>query len=265
VKNTKEINERWDLIRQSVKSNYPMTALSIDLSNGKGDSVDEKTGLVANHYYTIVGIQNLTIDGKVRHLVQLRNPWGWREWNGNFSDQDKIWSAEVQKVTGYNANMKDGIFFMEYCDFNRYFKVFQVNYFRDDYIDSSFKLELVSAKQYWFKFQIDTPGTYYFSLHQVNSKMYPPSAKYTYSDVCMTMIRIDALGFGHNVNYARKNDKQSFFSYDCPKGLYYFKIHPFWTSFANQLTFSAYGPQSIQITYINPLELQPLWFYGVFA
>ena len=153
---------------------------------------------------------------------------------------------------------------MEYKDFNRYFKAFQINYFNDDYIDSNFKFQLEDKEPYWFKFQIKKPGKYYFSLHQVNNKMFPKSAKYVYSDVCLTMIRVDALGIGHNVDYCRKCDKQSFFSHDCPQGDYYFKIQPFWSSLANQLTFSTYGPEALKITHINPMNLEPLWFYGVY-
>ena len=170
------------------------------------------------------------MSGVVKHLIKLRNPWGFGESILKFGDSDKFWSEAAQKATGHSPDMKDGMFFMEYSDFNSYFKMFQINYCREDYVDSSVKLEMVDKKQYWFKFKITKPGKYYFSLHQINNRMFPPSANYSYSDVCLTMIRVDSLGFGHNVDYARKNDKQSFFCTDCPKGDYYFKIQPFWTS-----------------------------------
>jgi calpain-15 len=53
-------------------------------------------------------------------LVKVRNPWGSKEWTGNWSDNDKRWTPELKKKFNH-VNADDGIFFMEFSD---YFKNF---------------------------------------------------------------------------------------------------------------------------------------------
>ena len=73
-------------------------------------------------------------------LLQLRNPWGRLTWNGRFSYQDaSSWSPTMQMVRAtpathaqklcsdfqrrlQNPSFDDGLFWMSYEDFQKYFK-----------------------------------------------------------------------------------------------------------------------------------------------
>ena len=56
-------------------------------------------------------------------LVCLRNPWGQAEWDGAYSDGSSAWdSVDESELAAIQAEDKeDGEFWMEYCDFIRYF------------------------------------------------------------------------------------------------------------------------------------------------
>lgn len=78
-----------------------------------------KVGLEPNHAYSILDIQQVTLEpGVTKRLVRLRNPWGKYSWSGPWSDHDLMWkkySSLRQKLRAMEA--KKGIFWMEVDDF----------------------------------------------------------------------------------------------------------------------------------------------------
>ena len=50
-------------------------------------------------------------------LVRIRNPWGRKEWNGDFSDKSNKWTSTIRKRLGEGGFVKnDGTFWMSYED-----------------------------------------------------------------------------------------------------------------------------------------------------
>lgn len=53
-------------------------------------------------------------------MLQLRNPWGRKEGQSQWSDRDPQWKEVSEKDKnrlGFTKNSKDGIFFMDYDEF----------------------------------------------------------------------------------------------------------------------------------------------------
>ncbi len=44
-------------------------------------------GLIKGHAYSVTGANVLTVKGKEVKLIRIRNPWGQKEWNGDWSDK----------------------------------------------------------------------------------------------------------------------------------------------------------------------------------
>lgn len=51
-------------------------------------------GLIDNHAYSLLTLRT-TSTGV--NLVKLRNPWGRGEWNGEWSDESKLWTPALRK------------------------------------------------------------------------------------------------------------------------------------------------------------------------
>lgn len=52
----------------------------------------------------------------------IRNPYGLKEWNGDWSDNSKLWTPELRKLTGSEAK-EDGVFFIAFEDYMKFFYI----------------------------------------------------------------------------------------------------------------------------------------------
>ncbi|XP_027024384.2 calpain-2 catalytic subunit-like [Tachysurus fulvidraco] len=102
--------------------------LSTSISASK-DQKEHETAeqLVKTHAYSITAAQKVKVreSDKVVELVRLRNPWGYLEWNGAWSDGSKKWDQVSQEdKTKLNYKADDGEFWMTYEDYiQRYSKL----------------------------------------------------------------------------------------------------------------------------------------------
>ncbi|KAK3073270.1 hypothetical protein LTR53_005320 [Teratosphaeriaceae sp. CCFEE 6253] len=81
---------------------------------GGGTKQSAPKGLVGGHAYAVLR----TWECNVRNLklVKLRNPWGKTEWEGDWSDGSKLWTAKMMTTLGHTFG-DDGVFWMSYVDF----------------------------------------------------------------------------------------------------------------------------------------------------
>ena len=114
--NNKE--EIWKLCENAVGKGYVMTAgTSGDVAN-----LDlEEVGLSPAHAYSFLNIYKIDTGKEIERVVKLRNPWGNGEYNGPWSDSSSKWTASTKKQCDYKENNDDGIFYMSYDDFIKYF------------------------------------------------------------------------------------------------------------------------------------------------
>ena len=74
-----------------------MMAASAGTTDASAEVLEE-LGLVAAHSYGL--LQAITVtdeNGEEIRLVQLRNPWGDFEWNGDWSDNSELWTEDIKK------------------------------------------------------------------------------------------------------------------------------------------------------------------------
>lgn len=95
-------------------------------------------------------------------MCQLRNPWGGKfEWKGRWSDKSDTWTPDLKKELKLE-DKKDGIFWMDYEDFNDFFKRVQICKIHDKYRYSC--EQVVKSNWAMMYFLIDTPGEHTFSI-----------------------------------------------------------------------------------------------------
>lgn len=57
-----------------------------------GDVFTNDHGLVAGHTYTILGVSEVTSEGKPIRLVKLRSPWSTDTYTGPWGKSDTKWT-----------------------------------------------------------------------------------------------------------------------------------------------------------------------------
>jgi len=77
-------------------------------------------GLIGGHAYSLLSAYEGENGLK---LIKLRNPWGQHEWNGDWSDNSKLWTPQLKKELNY-VDANDGSFWMSFDDFQKCYSRF---------------------------------------------------------------------------------------------------------------------------------------------
>ena len=157
----------WKKMENAYKKKYVMTAGTGD----KSVNLLESLGLCAGHAYTIISIVTMEENG-VR-LVRLKNPWGNTEFTGDWSDNSRKWTPQLRKKYNCECDDDEGIFFMSFNDFYKYFAMMDIAKLEEGYKNAFCKVKKTEAT----KLQVieligtkDNPNAY-IQLYQKNTRI----------------------------------------------------------------------------------------------
>ena len=85
-------------------------------------------GLVDAHAYSLLGAYTVTTEkGQKINLVKVRNPWGKREWKGEWCDSDPKWTQYMKDQVKY-VDANDGTFFIAFENYVEFFYITTICY-----------------------------------------------------------------------------------------------------------------------------------------
>ena len=187
----------WDLMKQFDIEGYLMSASTPGEERfmDPGQAEDESL-LPPGHAYSIIVVKD--IEG--HKLLNIRNPWGNFEWEGDWSDQSNLWTAEIKAELKPNLNESDGTFWMCFEDFIKYFRCLNVcrvrnweevrikgKFIRVQNIDDP-DIEVVLSKWY-YSLDINEPTRVYIGLHQEDERIENVLARRKYLDIGIAILR----------------------------------------------------------------------------
>lgn len=180
----------WKRILEGEDNEWIMCAGSGDLAGTGNDARDKRTGLSGNHAYSLLAAYELENQGGGRYrlvshkekgssrnerIVKMRNPWGKGEWTGSWSDNDHSkWTPQMKQLLNHSGE-DDGIFFMPYKDFLKYFHDYQICFYEDEYKYSAKRYNSSSQRPTIIEFQVKKKGDYYFCINQINRRFFKRS------------------------------------------------------------------------------------------
>lgn len=257
-------DEHWKRIVEADRMGYIMACGTDDIGGTGNDSRDNSTGLCGNHAYSLLAAYEIVNEyGRKRALnpgepsnpsnqrvVKVRNPWGQGEWKGAWSDSSSDWTDELRSQLKVEKN-NDGVFFMDFNSWRKYFYDYQICYYQDNYKYSAQKFNSSPTEPTVVGFELPTQGDYYFSVNQVNKRMFRKSDRYTYSQLTMFVAHQDYSGKMTYVGSVSKADKEMWFKAPCQAGRFLAYIMTPWKRNVNEFSLSVYGPGSTQINLLQ--------------
>lgn len=94
--------DMWKEIEAASLQNYLIWSSSYGDDVTTEDVNYDKLGLIMNHAYTVMKAHTIKDDnGKEIKLLKIKNPWGHKEWKGDWSDEwigwEKPWLEKFKK------------------------------------------------------------------------------------------------------------------------------------------------------------------------
>ena len=127
------LDELWRQLRAWVVAEASLVGCAHSLrgsDGGSGGAHDDEQqaaelqmagGILRGHAYALEAV----VEVAGERLLRLRNPWGYGEWHGAWSDHAAEWTAELQRQLKY-AFAEDGQFWMRLADFAAQFNTLYV-------------------------------------------------------------------------------------------------------------------------------------------
>ena len=137
-RNPSKHEELWKKMEEALEKKYVMTAGTF---GGDVDIDLEEVGLYNGHAYTLIKIYKVKTKKGEEKLLKLKNPWGNCEFTGEWSDYSKKWTPEIKKQCEFSEENDDGIFYMSFKDFMKYYMCLDIAKIKDNYQTSFCKVK----------------------------------------------------------------------------------------------------------------------------
>lgn len=140
-------------------------------------------GLVPGHAYTIIQVR----EAYGIRLLNIRNPWGWFEWEGDWGDRSPLWTPKMQQAFEPVLDEKDGTFWMNYEDFVQNFSAVNIcraNSFYEVRLKGCFKREGMWVNSMWiYSVRPKTSVRVFIGVHQEDERIYGVADVRSYLDI----------------------------------------------------------------------------------
>lgn len=118
---SKSPSDLWDVMNRATQSKTMMGCGTF--TGEKGKNISDKFGLVDGHAFAVTGVKQVESEGQMVNLVRIWNPWGEKEWNGDWSDKSDWWNTVSDQDREECLKVRnDGEFWMKMEDFRVYYE-----------------------------------------------------------------------------------------------------------------------------------------------
>ena len=87
-----------------------------------------RMGIVSGHSYSLLSVHEFKHAGERVKLLKLRNPYGNKEWEGDWSDESPKWTPKLRREHGAETVEDDGVFFIPFQDYIEHFRCTSINF-----------------------------------------------------------------------------------------------------------------------------------------
>lgn len=228
----------WEKLLDAESKKYLLTASAGNTKSSQ--SLIEQMGLIGQHAYAILDVQLVdTPTGPVR-LLNMRNPWGNREWSGDWSDSSPLWTEELRKKLRVGQAADDGLFWISFEDFAMYFSFITICLINDSYVDSWIIRSAVRGQRCLISMTVEQRSQLYLSLNQIDKRT-TSSPSYAYSHAQFVVAKRQEGGFHYIFGKQSAGDRNTWEVGVFEPGVYVISVEIDWKADACEFSFSSYG------------------------
>lgn len=226
IEDFSDLNAAWKKLANANDKHYMITCFTRST-----EVVEEKNdmGIVAGHAYTILDVRDI-IDarGAPARVIQIRNPWGKFEWNGDFSDSSPLWTPQQRRDFSIQTS-DDGIFWMRLEDFVTYYEGIGIVKIVPGSISNALMVDQKLNKMSVIRLDIDEETRLSISIDQIDSRLVD-NPEYSYSYIRVTIGRLTGNKDIQFVDTLLSPERNIFIENTFPPGDYIILIEPYWSS-----------------------------------
>ena len=250
------IQDIWNEIYNADQRKYIICA-----SSGEGQLNKKRydeMGLISEHAYAVIKAITINVNGEEVKLLQLRNPWGHKEWLGKWSDTSELWTDELRQLWGCREK-DDGVFFIWVEDYLSYFRTTVIWKLHEDFQSNAIRWSHNLGEFSLIKITIKSKGLIFFTVSQFNQRWVRRSQEYEPSFVRMLLSKIVTEHEKDQINFPLKfiegkwwKDEDTTIEFECEAGEYlaYVEIHWFNDKQFNNFVFRTYSksvPELVEV------------------
>lgn len=239
----------WEELLNADSRRFIITAAS----GGSDDLHDTATslGLISLHAYSLIKLVEIELEDSKIKLVQIRNPWGGTEWNGDWSDNSPLWTDELKQNLGWTSE-DDGTFWMNFDDFKKYFTAVTICKAHDDFYYKNVQVTQAPGGFVVFEVKVTDAALLYASVTQVDERVFDRELGYEYSTVrIIGAFKDEETGILHYLGgRANTSLRDVWEEFSCPRaGTCVFFVQVEWVSnWTERFGFSVYTSAGIKIS-----------------
>ena len=184
----------WSKIFNSDQLKYIIATAASSAKVGKNKDDMKNSGIIDSHAYSLLEVTPLITDQKIKvRLLKLRNPWGFEEWKGAWSDSDNNnWTDDLKQKLNYEAK-DDGVFFIEFEDYLAYYYNSTIWKYQSNEIFYYFNATDTVKEYAVFKFNIKKSKLktkLFLAVNQLNSRFKNKDENFEYAPLKVIIAKI---------------------------------------------------------------------------
>ena len=186
----------WGRIHMADRMKMPMaTAVASMADEDLSRTEVKRAGLVDAHAYSLIGAKIVETDnGRKVRLIQIRNPWGKKEWSGDWGDKSDKWTPKTKSQVNFK-DKNDGTFWISFDDYCSFFYITTICFYSEKYEDSFICDEHTFKKLGMLKFTNPKDHTtpLSFTCDQINARFVDETMNgdYQYPPILLMLTRLE--------------------------------------------------------------------------
>lgn len=239
-----DLKAAWAKLKDANSKGYILTCFTKSAAIAEQQSGE---GLVSGHAYSILDCREV-IDayGAPRFIVQLRNPWGKFEWNGEFSDDSKSWIENTKRELKV-VKSDDGVFWMPFEEFVKHFEGIGILKTVPGYVSNGINVKRNnSLNKHLVRLTVPQGVDVSISVDQHDSRTYE-DPNYQYSYIRLTIAKVLSNGL-ELVDMVLSPERSIFIEKRLEAGDYVVLVEVYWTNnVATGVSVGIYGSNHVEL------------------